>query len=61
MSRERKLNLKVILRGLRRGFEKVRVILTLRVKNKVSMRSLGFVLHFTNGITDELLNIIILN
>ena len=61
MLRERKLNLKVILRGLRRGFEKVRVILTLRVKNEVSMRSLGFVLHFTNGITDELLNIIILN
>jgi hypothetical protein len=43
------------------GFERVRVIVRLREKNEVLVLSLGFILRFTKGITDELLNIIILN
>jgi hypothetical protein len=39
----------------------VRVILRLREKNEVLICSLGFILCFTEGITDRLLNIIILN
>ena len=40
---------------------RVRVIVRLREKNEVLVLSLGFILRFIKGITNELLNIIILN
>ena len=39
----------------------MRVIVIMREKHEVLVSSLGFILHFTEGIIDKILNIIILN
>jgi len=59
--REKNLISTTFITKLRRGFERVRAIMRLREKNEVLVPLLGFILRFTKGITDELLNIIILN